>query len=74
MSLFLLSGPRRKFGPGEVILDFSTAYSNFQSTYKWVYAARNVSTVTVTQPYGHRSGTGSAVAVGFVHRSAHTQQ
>jgi hypothetical protein len=36
-----------KFNPGEVLLDFSTAYSNFQSTYRWVYAARNVSTVTV---------------------------
>jgi selenocysteine lyase/cysteine desulfurase len=36
-----------KFAPNEVILDFSTAYSNFQNTYKWVHAARNVSTVTV---------------------------
>eukprot|EP01052_Picozoa_sp_SAG31_P011485 SAG31_NODE_651_length_13184_cov_4.999541_6_plen_484_part_00 len=36
-----------KFAANEVILDFSTAYSNFQNTYKWVYAARNVSTVTV---------------------------
>ena len=36
-----------KFADDEVLLDFSTAYSNFQSTYKWVHAARNVSTVTV---------------------------
>jgi hypothetical protein len=36
-----------KFSQDEVILDFSTAYSNFQRTYKWIYAARNVSTVTV---------------------------
>eukprot|EP01044_Picomonas_judraskeda_P009548 COSAG03_NODE_1167_length_4661_cov_157.197109_2_plen_319_part_00 len=36
-----------EFQPNEVILDFSTAYSNFQNTYRWVQAARNVSTVTV---------------------------
>jgi selenocysteine lyase/cysteine desulfurase len=36
-----------RFQPDEVILDFSTAYSNFQNTYRWVQAARNVSTVTV---------------------------
>ena len=36
-----------KFQPDEVILDFSTAYSDFQNTYRWFHAARNVSTVTV---------------------------
>eukprot|EP01048_Picozoa_sp_COSAG05_P001976 COSAG05_NODE_73_length_21807_cov_283.593698_15_plen_198_part_00 len=36
-----------KFNDGEVILDFTTAYSNFQRTYQWIHAARNVSTVTV---------------------------
>lgn len=36
-----------KFEKGEVLLDFSTAYTNFQNTYRWLYAARGVPTVTV---------------------------
>ena len=35
------------FGPGEVLLDFTTAYSNFKNYYAWLGATRGVETVSV---------------------------
>ena len=36
-----------KFKDNEVLLDFTTAYGNFQSYYRWLAATRGVETVTV---------------------------